>query len=78
MKLKTYMESNGIDAEAAAADIGVAVGSLYRYMDGTRFPRRETLARIAEFTHGAVTANDFVGVQSDPSDPPSPLEGAAA
>lgn len=39
--------------------VGISKEAVHYYLHGKRFPRPETLRRIAEATDGLVTANDF-------------------
>ena len=80
MKLKDYMDLKKIAIEDAAAAIGVATSSFYRYVDGRRFPRPDRLKRITEWSKGAVTANDFLDFSEDDDDddaPGTPSKGPA-
>jgi hypothetical protein len=64
MRLDWYLEKNAIPVEVFADKIGVHRTSIYRFMKGLTFPRRETLRRIKEVTGGRVTAEDFVDVSA--------------
>ena len=58
-KLKAYLSENSIPVAAFADAIGVNVRTAYRYVDGERFPGREIMARICEWSGGKVQPNDF-------------------
>jgi len=45
--------------------VGVSLGMIYRYCDGTRKPGDPAMGNLAKATNYAVTANDFYGI--DPS-----------
>jgi hypothetical protein len=63
MKLDDWLELNktqtGMTRQAFADKLGVTIGALVGYCNGTFVPRREIMRRIREETLGAVTANDF-------------------
>ncbi|MGF7176510.1 helix-turn-helix domain-containing protein [Azospirillum doebereinerae] len=60
MKLKEYLDRNGLTFREFAALIEVADGrTVHRYAAGERLPRRAVMTRIAAQTRGAVTAADF-------------------
>lgn len=71
MQLKTYLTQRSQTPQAFAAEIGVTVQALYRYLSGERFPTPENLRRIREATDGAVTADDFVDQHTKPATPTS-------
>lgn len=60
MKLETYLKKNDLTDAAFGALIGISQSQISRIRRGESFPSRDTLAVIAEFTGGAVTANDFI------------------
>ena len=49
--------------EWVAEQIGVTPSAVYRYADGTRIPGRETMPKLVKLTGGAVTANEFFGIE---------------
>ena len=59
MDLRSYLAEEGASVPAFAAKIGVTYQALYRYMDGTRFPRRSVVDRIVAETNGRVTVADL-------------------
>lgn len=58
MRLSEYLLKNEISAYKFADEIGAAFQSVYKWLDGSRVPRKYA-AKIAEYTNGAVTPNDF-------------------
>jgi Helix-turn-helix len=66
MRLDHYLQQNDIKPEAFAEQIGVHTTTIYRFIQGTSFPKSSNLKRIAEVTGGAVQANDFIGVERTP------------
>lgn len=70
--LEQWRKAGGVSTEAMAAALGMQRGSLYRILRATQFPRPETIARIADYTGGAVDANvlvaDWLRVNADPAD----------
>lgn len=66
MQLKSYLATEGRTPAMFAAEVGVTVQTLYRYLSGERFPTPENLRRIREATGGAVTADDFVDQHTTP------------
>lgn len=59
MRLSDYLHENKISAYKFADDIGAAFQSVYKWMDGSRVPRKYAAA-IAEYTKGKVMPNDFL------------------
>lgn len=59
MKLNHWLTSNDVTDDDFAARIGVSTHAVKKWRYGERRPRIEAIARIAEATNGAVTANDF-------------------
>lgn len=60
MKLNDYLEHKGIKPQEFADSMGVAMQSVYRWLNGERRPDWDLLPRLIELTDGEVTANDFV------------------
>jgi DNA-binding transcriptional regulator YdaS (Cro superfamily) len=61
MKLATYMDRNGLDDEAMAAQIGgVSSHAVKKWRYGERVPRPDAMQRLAKATGGKVTADDFM------------------
>lgn len=57
--LEDWLKISGVSMNAFAQRIGVTRQALHRYRTGERMPDRGVMARIAEETDGAVTANHF-------------------
>jgi len=80
MKLADWLKSNDLSPEEFGAKIEncenddqrkVAAKRVRRYClprenAESRIPRTDTMARIVEATAGAVTANDFYGIETQP------------
>lgn len=64
MQLQEYLEERGLTDRSFAAKLGVASMTVWRWRNGRRTPRIPTIKRIAELTGGAVTATDWLEVQS--------------
>ena len=62
MNLAEWLEQSGIQKRQFAKDIGVTPQMISAYLNGSIWPTRKRMRKIAEKTEGAVTANDFVGV----------------
>lgn len=60
MTLKEYRNWKQLTQHQVAKALGVWPGTISRWETGAKMPRRDDLQRIAEFTGGKVTANDFV------------------
>lgn len=59
MKLLDYLIANKILKNEFAALLGVPSSTVVRWTLGERQPRLDAVARIAQLTNGAVTADDF-------------------
>tara|TARA_R110000868_G_scaffold936_4_gene7152 strand:- start:1551 stop:1784 length:234 start_codon:yes stop_codon:yes gene_type:complete len=77
MKLGTYLTRMDKTRAQFAAEIGVDLVTVGRYVTGARRPRWEIMARIAEATKGQVTADDFLDA-AKPRRPSGPGRAAAA
>lgn len=67
MQLKTYLEKHSISVAEFARQIGVkSRATVHRYIstnaDNKRMPDEVIMQAIAKVTGGAVTANDFYGL----------------
>jgi transcriptional regulator with XRE-family HTH domain len=62
MKLKTYLDAEGIDQTAFAAAINTTQVAVSRYVSGRRIPRPAIMRRIAHETKGLVGPEDFYGL----------------
>jgi DNA-binding transcriptional regulator YdaS (Cro superfamily) len=59
MRLNLYLAREGISVPAFDAAIGCSPKTVYKYLDGSRFPDQAARVAIARATKGQVTANDF-------------------
>lgn len=71
MKLADYMETAGLDDEAMAKQVSSAPDDIRcdrteisRYRRGLRRPGWPVIERLAKVTKGAVTANDWMGMEA--------------
>ena len=62
MKLKTWRENQNLKQVELAAKLGCTAATISRIEAGKFRPDWPLLARIAELSDGAVTANDFMPV----------------
>ncbi len=75
MKLSDWLDRSGITRMAFAKQLGVSPGTVTALCNGeAAWTSRETAARIAELTKGAVTPNDFIGLTSQDSTMTDALE----
>ena len=58
MKLKDYLDENGIARHRFAAILGVHTDAIFRWQRGA-VPRKAVMARIVEATGGQVQPSDF-------------------
>jgi hypothetical protein len=73
MQLKIYLEINNITPDQFALIVGCSKDAVYKWCSGDRKPKDEILMqRIFEITGGAVTANDFYGLET--VTPPAPID----
>lgn len=70
MQLKDWLEKHGVNNADFGRKIDRSAEAVRRYANGERIPDRETMPLIVDATAGAVTANDFFGID--------PAESAAA
>lgn len=59
MDLDSYLSQEDLSNADFAALIEVDPSSVWRFRNGARIPRRDTMMKIVDATGGAVTANDF-------------------
>lgn len=59
MRLKQYLDNNGISGAEFARMIGTSQVTVHRYTKGLRFPYPETIAKIHKATKGKVTVRDW-------------------
>jgi transcriptional regulator with XRE-family HTH domain len=64
MDLRCYLDAHAITITSFAADVGVSVQAVHRYLNGERMPRREVMERIAFVTAGKVQPNDFFTLEA--------------
>lgn len=62
MKLRAYLKEHDISDEALSALAGgsFSAEAVRKWRFGVRTPRPAQMAKLAELTNGAVTANDFM------------------
>ncbi len=60
MKLADWMTEHRIGDLKMAKEIGVCANTIWRLRTGLTSPTVQTLAKIEEYTNGAVTLRDFV------------------
>lgn len=64
MQLTEYLRAHGLTHKEFAERIGAQQPTVTRYANGKRFPLRKHLIRIREATGGAVTADDFLSIET--------------
>lgn len=62
MKLRDYLDHNGLTKAQFAERIGVSEETIRRYVTGERIPDKKKMSKIALATACQVTANDFFGI----------------
>jgi transcriptional regulator with XRE-family HTH domain len=60
MRLDQYLQSTGKSASDFARQVSVGRMTVHRWLKLSRYPRPDMMARIADATGGAVTADDFL------------------
>lgn len=60
MKLKAYLDREGLTPQAFGKTIGLGCNTIYRYLRGERVPAEKITLLIASATGGEVTWADFV------------------
>jgi transcriptional regulator with XRE-family HTH domain len=68
MTLRDWLAVRQVSIPAFAVRIGRSPEAVRRYANGDRIPDKETMPLIAAETEGAVTANDFFGIETNPTD----------
>lgn len=68
MRLGDWMAQEHISQDELATKLGCDRSTVTRYVGGKRRPRAGMMRRIRSVTNGAVTANDFVGLDEDDED----------
>lgn len=75
MRLAQYLTEKDISPTEFARRLGKPQATISRYVNRQRIPDAESMALIVAETGGAVTPNDFYGLE--PSEPaPQPNEAA--
>lgn len=64
MKLQDYRKLLGLSRAKAAAELGTTTTTIYRWETGRMYPSIEAAKRIREWTKGAVTLDDLLGVRA--------------
>lgn len=72
MTLADYLTQHDLTHEGFARMIGCEQPTVSRFVAGARIPSPVLMRKIVEVTNGAVTANDFFGIEA------APAEGAEA
>lgn len=65
MTLADWMIRYDKDRDEVAAELGVSVVSVGRYLTRERTPRPEILIKIKSMTQNLVTADDFLSASSE-------------
>lgn len=65
MKLRQWLDIPGNSASRLAEQLGVSLSTITRAAEGVTIPSRKLMPRIVAATGGAVTANDFFGLDDD-------------
>jgi transcriptional regulator with XRE-family HTH domain len=60
MKLAQYLTDHNISPERFAAEVGVSVSGMRKWMYGERVPRPDQMRKIADLTGALVEPNDFI------------------
>lgn len=64
MTLDEWMRRTGRDRDEVAAELGVSVVSVGRYLTGARVPRDKVIIKIKHMTQNLVTADDFLRAET--------------
>lgn len=59
MKLETYLANNGLTHEAFGKKINRSQAAIWRYVNGKRFPDKDTIIAISEATNRQVDIQDW-------------------
>ena len=62
MKIKAFLEMRQLSVALAARECGLEYEAFRLYAAGKRIPRPEAMAKIADWSGGAVGPDDFYGV----------------
>jgi transcriptional regulator with XRE-family HTH domain len=60
MKLKAWLNKEGLSKTEFAKKVGITRHALYLYLKGKRQPRLDIALRIEEATNGEVTVKDLI------------------
>ena len=63
MKLKKWLKANEIKVIDFSKSIGVTKQAVYKWLEGSAFPRHDVLSKILKATNGDVTPVDFMRVE---------------
>lgn len=63
MTLSEYLQLHGLSPAAFGRKIKVTKMAVYRYLDGSRVPKRDVMARIKRVTKDEVTADSFLSAR---------------
>lgn len=78
MKLRAWLNSQGITAEQFALTVDASVHAVNAWCQGSRRPSKSKMPLVIKATGGAVQPNDFFGVGAAESSPPQPNPAAMA
>lgn len=67
MILSDWLKETGRTIDGFAEEIGVERQSVHRWINGTRFPKREFIGRIDKLSDGRVSAADWFAAAPDGS-----------
>ena len=62
MKLKRWLKNNEVKVIDFSKLIGVTKQAVYKWLEGSAFPRHDVLSKILKATNGDVTPVDFMQV----------------
>lgn len=60
MKLVEYLKNKELSLEQASQELGFSYEDVRRYSKNEVMPRPDRLKKIAEWSNGEVTVNDFI------------------
>lgn len=59
MILSDWIKETGRTVDGFAAELGKTRQTVHRYLNGSRFPKREVIRKIETLTRGRVAASDW-------------------
>ena len=65
MKLKTYLKINEIRVITFAQRLGVTKQAVYKWIEGSTFPRHDVMWKIITATSGNVMPLDFMRLKNE-------------